>query len=344
MNFNLNLIEEIKQGIQKQVKIKDDERIINLPNFNNIDLSKQEFETDFEDKKNDEDTKDLLKDLEFISIDGGNSDILVTNSFRLTFVKVGYVRFTKNRTIENKSYSGFLLTELSSKSNELELIIRVFDHDGIKNYSKETHKIKIQEYQQVPFAFSESINEIRRVFEFNLLIDLLEKNNSQIFLTDGSLYYPHQINKIKKINEIAKKRNHQVFGISKNSSLYTNNANHLTSLLFNASQKKCRWKIKVAESNFLPKINVYVMKLNKFAKLCFRVDAFDDDPKILYDISNYSAFLGYPYPLIIADKQNRVRNEEIKFLKTYFKSAIKNSELKGLEEFYQPHEFLDTIR
>ena len=104
----------------------------------------------------------------------------------------------------------------------------------------------------------------------------------------------------------------------------------------------------MGETKNEPKIGIFIAQLNKKAKVCFRIDSFREDSiksfSLLTKISKDPSFLGYPYPLIIADKFARVSNEEARLIKQVIEKSIKNSDLSKLENFFNSHKFLDSIR
>jgi hypothetical protein len=341
MLFNKELLEELGARAGAKSKIGKEERARSFEGFGPVAFSKDSFFT-----LSQKDTKAYKAAL---AVDGGNQPLLEGESFALDFIRVSFCLFSDGKIKEAKSYSGFVLAYLDKFAygkDELAIKALVFDSKGLSGISDGSYGFTYEaDSSQVFSKMRESINAVRRSIELNLCLQEAGKAKNSFILADGPLYDSQSLPLIKKLSAISASNSLMVFGISKTSSLFTESGRHLPSLLMSDSPES-EWGIQIAESTFSPKANVFFARLHRKSKLCFRIDTLEDDPSSLSSLlplSTHSAFLGYPYPLIVADKTARVKNQEKQFLSTYLKRAINDKQFDVVENLLNAHSFLDTI-
>ncbi|MDN5327720.1 MAG: hypothetical protein PWP03_358 [Candidatus Woesearchaeota archaeon] len=347
MRFSDELVNHIRNNIELSLKLKPDE-IANLPqNIKAYPLKEDAFNILSRDLQN--------KNLSFIAIDGGNSSVIETNSFILDFVKASIIEVKNKKTQSIKQASGFISASyLKTNKTEASIIkYKVLNYsNNLSNHAPEN--LMIETLKPSPLELKEAINTVRKSIEFNLLKETCKNTKNSVILRDGSLI-PNddsEISLLKEIYEICKTNNNYIFGISKDSLIYTNYGNHLTSLTYHISKqnpmlKNKEWSLNIGETVFQPTIILTIALLDKRAPICLRIDTFkdfSDKLNLLTLVSNHPAFFGYPYPLIIADKQARVSNEETRIIKQFIHRVIKSANLTELENFFNSHKFLDTIK
>ena len=352
MKFNDDLINHIMNNIELGLKLKPGEIAVLNQGAKAIKLSENNFK--IINRKTFQ--PESLSEVNFIAIDGGNSSIIETNSFILDFIKIATVEVKNKKTRSANIISGFIsATYLKSNNSENSFIkYKVIDHSGnLPKYAPQ--KLELESIKPSPNELKDAINTIRKSIELNILKESCSKRNNTVILRDGSLissdnsYEPELI---QEIYSTCKTNKNLFFGISKDSLIYTNYGNHLTSLMYNIAKQKRElrhkeWFIKIGESSTEPRVDVFIALLNERAQISLRIDVFNGNTEnlaLLTYLSSYPAFLGYPYPLIVADKTARVSSEETRLIKQLIHRKVKNTNLKKLENFFNPHKFLDTIR
>ncbi|HDP74045.1 MAG TPA: DNA double-strand break repair nuclease NurA [Candidatus Woesearchaeota archaeon] len=341
MMFQKELLAELESRSGIKSRIADEEKALPFEGFSPVTFTKKSFLSLKENRSS--------SSLSVLAVDGGNSPILEGESFTLDFVRVSYCIFSEERVKKAETYSGFILAYLDRFSEEKdELIIKaaIFDSTGLSGFSEECYEFSFEGgTSQVSSQLRESVNNIRRSMELSLCIQQAARINNAVLLLDGSLYEKESAGLINELYALSVSNSLKVFGISKTSSIFTRSGKHLGSLLM-ADSPKGEWAVLIAKSKPAPCIDVFFARLNKSSGLCFRIDTFSESAgslTALLPLSKHSAFLGYPYPLIVADRNARVKNQDKHFLSTYLKRAVNDKQLETVESILRAHDFLDKI-
>lgn len=345
----------MKRIIEEFLKIHE----VSSVNSSSVNILEESFSHDGDNLcLNAENLVSLKKTKEDISnkyvafVDGGNATIILSNNFLMQSVKLAvpiYSNNSKVKTIRKEFFLGIIM-----KQDELNIVTDP-EQDFVDslNIDKKTANKYLKEKDLEGFA-----NLIRRLFELNFALELLQNNEISILVIDGSLKSKELIeNKIiDKIYSQAKLTNSVVIGLSKTSSFTLKNGKQLALVAEEIAENKLiptPWLLKLGniESGQGLQIKTGLIKLVEKAYIPLRIDYFEKDESRLGKIceligqSNDPIFRGYPYGLIEADKEARVTNEDIKILRDEFVLRSGNN-WKKIEKSMRTknaHELLDKM-
>jgi hypothetical protein len=254
------------------------------------------------------DSGNTLKKVLFI--DGGNSSIIETGSYLVSYVKIAGIIYEQQKVVSKHIFNFFVYVDNQDSEN-----VRVYSNAEIPFLnSLYTLNVKRGDLNLV-----EKVNEFRKQAEFKLGNYLSEKAEVIVFDGEGT--------------EIKTKTS---LGISKSCSLLTRNKKGVIDSLNELHTKLDMWRFGNDRLSFV--------KLNQNSHHIFRLDTYSGNiDAIVSLLSFYSTdpvFLGYPYGLIKADQEARVSNEEKSILRVMFNSMIN---LEKTEVSTNAHSKLDSV-
>jgi len=321
------VIKEIINKILAEIKVK--EKIKNdKPSFNN------KYEVNTISINNFKELPDNIKE-EIAYVDGGNGEIIHSNSFSLQFIRICAI--SSKEKIINEFYC-FAYT--NKEHEEIYFNSKIFQIKGKQLLQDNEIKISSSDKRITKGVFRGNISiigEIARKIAERKIINEISCNN---IVFDGTL------EAIYDGEESLLNSNKNLFGLSKSSTLLTENGNNLFGLMH--SIKKGKWFYTLAKANLEKhKAIIMAVKLHQNSNFIFRFESKQNDfNSVLSELKNNSTdpiFLGYPYGLIQADKYARVSNKEIEYMKTLIMTKMGNDISKVL--FYSnsntAHSILD---
>lgn len=242
------------------------------------------------------------KDKHVYAIDGGSCIVAEGGNWIISKVKAGYSCYNKER-ISEKAYE-YAFGALKSK----------IKFSPVLKITPKINELNSEE----PISFC------RKISELLLCHDLLDGIKEGIILLD-MLLVPEDENQKEYFNELLKKckeKNIPVIGIAK-TSVFSFGKRTLVSLLNQKNAKGC-WYCIVSKG----KINNLVVKFYEKSDYVYHVQIPDwvDINEVLPLISFYCSdpgFLGYPYPLVRADKIARISKFEERTEKRKLKNLIR---------------------
>ena len=280
-------------------------------------------------------------------VDGGNTVLLDSAAFCVSFIRVCGVTYFANKRI-NKSMKEFylLVKETNGKYYvktypETSFNSMVFDPEDelLKNGSDKCNVTRIvsiiRRFAEIEYAYSNS-------------------NDIDYILLDGTLEarYPFEEEYLSRLCAVGK-----ACSLSKTCTLTTRNGLSMTKKLLDISHESIHamWHYYPAVVNNNPKhaAELYFVKLHNKTDYVFRFEVqknFSGDVRELFFTlalnSSDPIFLGYPYGLIDVDQNARVSDDESRLLQT--KLSVKMgkdwNELSKHINSTNAHSILDKIK
>ncbi|MDI9624734.1 MAG: DNA double-strand break repair nuclease NurA [Methanothermobacter sp.] len=311
-----------------------------------------------------------LKDVEprlMAFVDGGNNTILEAPTFSLQINRV-YFNLFKGKE-RQRPFSGMpekieFLSYLNVHESEDKQIgkVKIFPlSEEDRKYLPKNLKVTLPgppDFYQRSRMFSVA----RRFAEWSLSTHIVKKelDDGDILVKDGSLQasFERENEYLNKVMKTAYKMGVNFAGLSKTSTLSTNTGNSLIASIkkfaeYNDYDRWCYYPIaeeKVKSEH--PGSIIMAVKLHKLTDYIFRMDLLKtghDEVEVVSAISENTVdptFPGYPYGLIDADLNARVRMDEVKLYRTRILSALSDDlleELKSHIRALDAHERLNMI-
>jgi len=203
---------------------------------------------------------------------------------------------------------------------------------------------------------SRVISMARRFGEWEFVRNAL-KSGAKIILMDGSLQtsFPNESEFVKQIYNEVEKNNSIIAGLSKTSTIFTENGLPISGFLEYLGRKKglLKWAVKIGKSEeWTNKALIYFVKLHENSDRCYRLDVYEkvseeDIEKLLSSLvsnSKYFAYPGYPYALIDAHNLARVGRDEAIYIRNLIFDLLDIEDIKRIENSEQiAHKILDEL-
>ncbi len=288
-------------------------------------------------------------------IDGGNWEVLRAPNFSIQVNRVFYNVFKgKRRVVMNgvpqrleffsATFSNFREGDIFYDTFILpvrEEFEEFLPEEGDLSFSSLDRTIRIGDGRA---DISRAASLARRFAEWELARRLIEAEfrEGDVVVTDGTLQttYTNESKYARRALDAAKKRDVIFTGLAKTSNLYTSTGASLLGTIRNLSEK---WSIPFPMWYYYPvaevltpihEASIFTVKLNPEAEHVFRFEIYRDQvermskqelDEIFWELSKNSSdisFPGYPYGLIDADANARVREDEAERYRMLFLSEI----------------------
>ena len=272
----------------------------------------------------------------FNYVDSGFSMLLDTPSLIILFFRVALV----NNKINTQEY----YITLRKEKTENELLWNIFMWDKDKKFLGDF-------LISGSLSKDEVISYIRKKLEWESAYSIMNMNNNQVFVFDGSFDVRNNMEKLllDKLYDFCKKNKIVLSAFSKTSSISTDTGLPAT-FYFNKKYEN-PYYVLIGRNKIFYNLNMYFSKLNRNSKYSFRVDLFIDNIsekdffQSLMQESDDPVFIGYPYGLIKADSSARISNEEKDYERTKLFIESKSEDLlTELENSINAHSILDNLR
>lgn len=309
-------------------------------------------------------------------VDGGNLEIMSGPNFCVQYNRLYFSMFKSNERIKSKT--------IPNKVEFFSTVSLGFE-GGVLHYR--AHLVPIEERfaeflpkeKDLAFSRGEAAKLSGRdnavpsdvsslVREFSELVftrHVLERElaGGDMLVRDGSLDIPRGGSYMEEIQKIAIDKNIILAGLSKTCSLLTTAGNSIIAAIGNIAtdnnlDKKCWYCGNIADEDSYP-VDLMFVRLNPSSKYIFRLDLLwgqskrlkkEEKSRIIGAIANEArgkALPGYPYGLIDADKNARVRKHEREAIQMLLISEIsRHGKLKEFERLISAmdaHEKLNII-
>ncbi len=194
--------------------------------------------------------------------------------------------------------------------------------------------------------------KVMKLLEWEECLDLLKKIDKGIILMDSGFQPDNKTEEeiIKRIKKLSIKKKVRIIGFCKTSRIRTNTGRSFLGVLKKISEERNNpW---IYHPVFKEKDEDYetgIVKMNNRGKYCNKINFFEKKNilKYLNNLTFYSSdkeLLGYPYPLLKADKLGRVSDYEKKSELRRFKLTHGSKELINDLLSQSFHEELDKRR
>ncbi|MDF1537904.1 MAG: DNA double-strand break repair nuclease NurA [Candidatus Thorarchaeota archaeon] len=197
-------------------------------------------------------------------------------------------------------------------------------------------------------------------WEFSRHVIDKELQAGDIFVADGTLQaaFPNESQYVNRVFEAAKKSGAIATGLSKSCTLFTDTGLSLVGAIRLLAEKEQisypAWIYHPIVDIFEPthRASLYIAKLNSVADRIYRYEIYQDQAKSLSDDDFNEIFSklaenskdisipGYPYGLVVADREGRVRFNEMEGYRTMLLSEL--SQTGNLEKFKRYIQAIDT--
>lgn len=351
----MGVVEEIIQTIEKEVK---------------RDIGKPYLPGDYKVYDFKEDYFRPLRNVEprlMAFVDGGNNTILEAPRFSLQVNRV-YFNLFKGKERQKPSSGAPEKIEFISYFNVHESEEEQIGKVKVFPLSEEHRRYLPREEDfmvTLPgppdfYQRSRMFSVARRFAEWSFSTRIIEEelNEGDILVRDGSLQisFEGENKYFDRIIKAAKESGVNLAGLSKTSTLSTTTGNSLIASIkkFAKGNKYDKWCYpiadKVVKGNTLYRI--LAVKLHELTEYIFRLDLLkgrEDEVEVISAIGENTidpTFPGYPYGLIDADLNARVRIDEVKLYRTRILSSIPKDileELKSHIRAIDAHERLNMI-
>lgn len=230
------------------------------------------------------------------SIDGGNALIGDGGTWTISKVKTAIVGYENGKRIMDKIvFNQFLLIR---KNGEIVL------NEDIKLPYIETKNIK----------FEDTPSEVRKILEYMTAMNVIDELKSgDVLLLDCLLKPDHEFQEsvIKELIQKANNKGILLLGIAKTSRLSTRSGRSLIGLLSETGIKSFPW-FYYPISDDKTQYKDMIVKFHPKSKYCYRCHLIGDETALSTAVvySNDAELIGYPYPLLRADKIARITTYE----------------------------------
>lgn len=205
---------------------------------------------------------------------------------------------------------------------------------------------------------SRAISMARRFCEWRFVENALN-SGAEFVLMDGTLQtsFPGESNLATEIYEKVKRNGSILAGLSKTTTIFTEEGHPISGFLEDLAKKKglSKWAVKLGKSEeWAHRALVYFVKLHEGADRGFRLDVFEEVEeaeimKLIHGLvanSKYFAYLGYPYALIDAHTYAKVGSEEAMHIRDLILDRLDIEDIRRLETIERAlsgHKILDEL-
>ncbi|MCS7097733.1 MAG: DNA double-strand break repair nuclease NurA [Candidatus Methanomethyliaceae archaeon] len=294
------------------------------------------------------------------AIDGGTSEIIRFPTMALVLNRIYCNCFLGMKKLDYFSRCTFIsLTRLIKEGDKL-----IYE-TKILNFLEGYFDLKIPKVDSNAIEMrigrnrgdiTRALSMARRFAEWAYVEKALE-SGAKLILIDGSLQasFPNESKLMDSAYELVRNRNAIIAGLSKTTTLFTEEGIPISGFLEHLASKRGlrKWAIRLGISNeWTHRAIVYYLKLHENADRGFRMDILKDVGEIeeafsmLASNSKYFAFPGYPYALIDAHEYAKVGREEAMHIKGLILDSLNKEESKKMEEFEASltgHRILDEL-
>ena len=243
-----------------------------------------------------------------VFIDGGNAELIRSPELSVHLIRLVGVEYHNEKRISTH-IKEFYCAAVSKGFKQLKFEVKNFPIKGnirLPELSFDSYDPTIRT-GNTRIAVSAIPGIIRRFGELELAAEL---GNQKLLVIDGSLEATYTFEA-----EFLSKLQAPVIGFAKSCSLLMDGGESLIGFL--ASKSKYEPWLYSPIANSLDQVyRLNAAKLHKLAKFSFRIDCAGPAEELisrLASVSKDAAFLGYPYPLVFADKLARISVQEARF-------------------------------
>lgn len=301
-------------------------------------------------------------------IDGGNNELLEAPNFSIQLIRVAAVVIEENKTRKIIKEEYYLLARTIIKNNAIFFSVDFFPlskqsasifpekDDLLINANDITIKTgneraEIAKMGEIARKFSELRLAKNMIAELNKNDIIILDNHLKSMITNEDKYW-------QELYEEGIKNNVVIAGLSKTTNLLTTSGNSAIGALYELAPKNIRsWYYypSVKITNTQHQAEMYFVKLHEKSNYIFKFEIYQKQhtPDAVKDILENMAknskdyiFPGYPYGLIVVDKEARVSEQE----KQYYKMKLtvitgkQDEALQTSVRAENAHDILDSIQ
>ncbi|GEM_PF-4109440 len=291
-----------------------------------------------------DDIKHLKMDIEssLFGVDGSSKSVVDTNEFAILMCRIVGTNLKKRYISE---YISFAYLE-----NEKEYVLehyfirgmRLFDDGKIGNFDAYDTRYTFKGKRADP---KEIASILRKFGEWKIVEKIMEEEENAIIIKDGGLHSTVK-EESHLINEVIKKQRDNLFaGLIKNNLLITTTGRNLiydAMIYVESKYEYKRWlfgEIAIGKYDIHP-AKIFIAKFHESSRP-YRIDIpksleKDNVIELINAISLYtndSDFLGYPYILVMADRESNIKDHEI----IKYKNALlyKSKKLREMDKLFE---------
>ena len=352
----LGVVEKIIKALEEDVNRGLGRPYLQSENYKVYDFNEENFKP--------------LKDVEprlMAFVDGGNNTVLNAPTFSLQINRVYFNLFwgkerqrPSSEIPEKIEFLSYLNVSKDGQVGKVKIFPLSEEHSRYLPREKDL-RVTLPgppDFYQRSRMFSVA----RRFAEWSFSMHIIEEelDDGDILVRDGSLQasFEGENEYLDRVMKTAHKMGVNLVGLSKTSTLSTDTGNSLIASIkkFAENKKYDRWCYypiaKEMVNGERPGSMIMAVKLHKLTEYIFRMDFLKtghDEVEVVSAIGENTVdptFPGYPYGLIDADLNARVRMDEVKLYRTRILSALSEDVLEKLKSHIRAldaHEKLNMI-
>lgn len=288
-------------------------------------------------------------------IDGGNAEIIGSANFSMNLIRAAIAIYRNNRKITAKKSEILAFVKAVNENNEIHFKSTFFN----ANNDMEMGEISFSSFDRTLMLgvnraeISSVANAIRRLAELKMARYASDSKLADIIVLDGNLQctFTNEGSYMNDLQNSCRKNDVVLSGLSKTTSLFTENGNLLSAVLSRLGNYTSWSYYPIVDiKNQSHKAEMFFVKLHDKSKHAFRFEIFNEQKEEAEQVINEIAsnccdpiFLGYPYGLVEADRIARISNQEKESLKTMLLVKLRNKNIEKYLNAVNAHEILDRI-
>lgn len=307
------------------------------------------------DAKNFHEIRKISSGKKIAFIDGGNAEIIGSANFSLNLIRAAYAIYGNNRKIAIKKSEVLAFVKAVNKDNEIHFKSTFFN----TNRNLELDEISFSSFDRTLMLginraeIGSVANAIRRLAELKMARYASDSKLADIIVLDGNLQctFTNEWGYMNDLQNSCRKNGVVLSGLSKTTSLFTENGNLLSAVLSRIGNHNSWFYYPIVDiENNSHKAEMYFVKLHDKSKHVFRLEILKEQGEEAEQVINEIAsnccdpiFIGYPYGLVEVDSIARIPNQENESLKTMLLAKLRNRNIEKYLNAVNAHEILDRI-
>ncbi|MBN1923241.1 MAG: DNA double-strand break repair nuclease NurA [Nanoarchaeota archaeon] len=250
------------------------------------------------------------------AVDGGSSVISDGGAWIIAKIKIAVVGYDSEKK-NHKTVSNYYASIINKNNYE----ITVTKDDKVVDLT--LPDFNAYEIDEVP-------SKIMKILEWKTCRDLCNKGKKLFIMMDSPLEADNKVEE-EVIRHVSESDN-TVIGFCKTSRMRTTKGRSLLGVINGLSDKLKSWYYYPLYENE-EGVNTFILKLNKISRFSHKVQMFAKENdfiknfEVLAFFARDSETLGYPYPLVKADKIARITNFEKRKEMNIFERELKKTDL-----------------
>ncbi|MBN1386283.1 DNA double-strand break repair nuclease NurA [Candidatus Woesearchaeota archaeon] len=274
-------------------------------------------------------------------VDGGNLDIIRSNSINLQLVRACGAVFEGNVRKDIIKEEFFVLTRTEIEGEDMRYIAKCYGTFN-EEFIFDAYEPTLRE-GNFRVEISKIGETVRRYFEVIFMSKIIERIPGMAYLVRDGKLRAEIVGEEKHCSTLLSRADEKgiiLAGVAKTNSIITDHGIPASSALIKRAPPG-RWQY-LLESG---RISSHMAKLNENSRHVLYVESTDDAFSMLAENSSDAAFPGYPYGLVMADRMARVSFNEGEYYKTRLMAEMGKDweRIKDMMTTRDAHDILDNM-